>query len=575
MRLSLFACLIICSVSQKRPIQTGPVRFAPFDAVRLQQQIESARSTVQRLLNSTKNPTFPTDVPHVYEDKYLLVEYLTNTEILAQINALGALGLSQFSLRALSDWSSDASRTVSLAFDGSKSCTFLRTSTNEGNTTARRNATERVSMTQYVWSANVSWQIIAVNGPSETVVQQRNANFEFKTSTNQPPAVCANDLTKLTVDVGWLFAHVGAQGQGNFRIDRAAPTTATPLRNLDVDTAMESLRRLYEWSARVEASFVAKLFVFQGAPAISIGGGLFVPVVPVLDKNTQQCKAKVNCSTTTVLSDTETNALLQEQELSLKNTTQLLEARFPPASSHSMVSSVEVNVVVVLAHMRQLAQAYADGTISVEAVLQAQLVAAIGKVVKPVDIAAFMDFNNQLLFKPEFRPKDISVSVRRPNRDPDGVISIERVDMASSPPVKAFTRELNSDIPISMPIGRGVTLSLTGKRYVHGTVLHQFSDQQAPRLQFNAPITAVWVICARCWHAGLGRRVLPRSCVCDLQQRSHDHPLVAQARAKLYRIPKFHRIALYGATGLRDAVPRAATQQHGVQFCDYSSEASP
>lgn len=480
-RLGLFACLVISSFSQKRPIQSAPARFAPFDAVRLQQQVESARSTVQRMLNSTKYPTFPTDVPHVYEDKYLLAEFLTNTEITAQLNTLKALGLSQFSLRALSDWTSDPSRNVSLWFDGTKYCTLRNTTSLGGNTTKRN---EHIAMPQYVWSAVVYWRFATTYGPSETLLQQRNATFEFKTPTNQPPIICANDLSRQFVDVTWLFANAGAQGQPNFTIDRAAPTTFTPLRNRAVETALDSLRRLYDWSARVETSFVNKIFPLQGNMPVIPVGGLFVPVAPVLEASAQQCSTQPNCST--VLSQEEIVTLLNEQELSLSNATRLLEANLPAPSSPSAVSSAEGNAVMLLRHIRQVAQAYSDGVLSIEAVLQAQLVVAIGKLVKPVDIAAFMDFNNQLIIKPEFKPQDISVSVRRSNRDPDGVIAIERTDLPGSRPVKAFTRVLNSSMPMSMPIGRGTTLSFVGKRFVHGLVIHQFEDQLAPRLQLNA-----------------------------------------------------------------------------------------
>ena len=74
-----------------------------------------------------RHPAYPGDVPHEYNDKYVLAEFLTSTCLAAEINALEYLGLSADHLQQLREWS--AEKAVTLRFSTEERCAFDRKET--------------------------------------------------------------------------------------------------------------------------------------------------------------------------------------------------------------------------------------------------------------------------------------------------------------------------------------------------------------------------------------------------------------------------------------------------------------
>ncbi len=66
-------------------------------------------------------------VPHKYDDKYALAEFVTNCALAAQFNVLELLGLSDAGIKRLKEWSKQ--RTVTLRFTAEERCTYLREET--------------------------------------------------------------------------------------------------------------------------------------------------------------------------------------------------------------------------------------------------------------------------------------------------------------------------------------------------------------------------------------------------------------------------------------------------------------
>ena len=52
-----------------------------YDEYQFQAKIEAALARVRTILDNTRNPRSPTDVPHRYEDKYLLAEFVGSVAI--------------------------------------------------------------------------------------------------------------------------------------------------------------------------------------------------------------------------------------------------------------------------------------------------------------------------------------------------------------------------------------------------------------------------------------------------------------------------------------------------------------
>ncbi len=85
-----------------------------FDESQFRAQVDKALEKVRTILDNTRNPQLPSDVPHLYEDKYLLAEFLTNITITAQLTTLETMGLTEAQLNQLKEWSK--TRSVSLRF---------------------------------------------------------------------------------------------------------------------------------------------------------------------------------------------------------------------------------------------------------------------------------------------------------------------------------------------------------------------------------------------------------------------------------------------------------------------------
>lgn len=67
-------------------------------------KVDAALDTVRKILDTTKHPARPADVPHVYDDKYALVEQATKAAIVASMNALEVFGVNGTALEGMRNW---------------------------------------------------------------------------------------------------------------------------------------------------------------------------------------------------------------------------------------------------------------------------------------------------------------------------------------------------------------------------------------------------------------------------------------------------------------------------------------
>jgi hypothetical protein len=66
-----------------------------FEAEAFKQKVEEALGVVKRLLEVTRNPQIASEVEHVFADKYVLAENLTNTGVAGILAAFDFVGLDQ------------------------------------------------------------------------------------------------------------------------------------------------------------------------------------------------------------------------------------------------------------------------------------------------------------------------------------------------------------------------------------------------------------------------------------------------------------------------------------------------
>lgn len=95
-----------------------------YDDVRFNYQVNQAVSQIRTILHQLRAPTFPADVAHKYDDKYLMVDFLTNTALASQINCFELFGLDLKTLVTIKEWSKNRSVTITLR--AVESCAFDR-----------------------------------------------------------------------------------------------------------------------------------------------------------------------------------------------------------------------------------------------------------------------------------------------------------------------------------------------------------------------------------------------------------------------------------------------------------------
>jgi hypothetical protein len=93
---------------------------------RFRASVENAVRSVEQILGTTRNPRLLEDEDHVYEDKYALAEFLTNTVVAAQMNVLGAFGVTDEIFDELWKTVHEEKRSVTLRFQAEQSTRFVK-----------------------------------------------------------------------------------------------------------------------------------------------------------------------------------------------------------------------------------------------------------------------------------------------------------------------------------------------------------------------------------------------------------------------------------------------------------------
>ncbi len=131
-------------------------------------------------------------MPHRYEDKYWLAEFLTKTGLVAQLQCLEQLGINAKSLRQIKEWSRE--RSVTLRLKAEEKCVFDREEKREEEAATKHvrdygvgKIVDKVvtTITEWFWKFTVDYELLVYvgNEPSDCVVLQgRHGAFEVKAS---------------------------------------------------------------------------------------------------------------------------------------------------------------------------------------------------------------------------------------------------------------------------------------------------------------------------------------------------------------------------------------------------------
>ena len=106
-----------------------------FDEYRFKRQVDKALDRVKTTLDVNRNPQYPADVNHTYNDKYLLSSFLANSAISSLFSSFEAIGLNEKAFIQLKEWSQN--RSVTLRLRSNEECKFLREETREVKSDAK------------------------------------------------------------------------------------------------------------------------------------------------------------------------------------------------------------------------------------------------------------------------------------------------------------------------------------------------------------------------------------------------------------------------------------------------------
>ena len=483
------------------------------DEQKFRSQVSSALDRARLVLAKEKRPRIASEVDHIYDDKYLLAEFLTNTSSAAFLNILETLGLTKEGVKTLAEWAS--SRSVSIRLSAEEKCVADGSETREvesakyvtetkggffGNSTTTDKVITKV--TDYFWKFDFEYELYAFEGndpKSKVVLQGRKGTVRVKTSSDNKPRDDVVVRPHIDANITWLFERVNNEGKVNFKIDRDDPKCHTPFGNPQVLKALSFVAQVRSFFRAVDSYFTSTLFpvlamndshTLNTLKSTLNGCRVFVPVAPLFDASKTEAlpesldlsgKGKEEEKEVSVVSGTGVvplsyiNPFLAEQLRSLKEEHGKVRSILP--ESKKVISAAEGCILITSRHGVNVANAYTEGIDYIEALIRTQLVSAIGKAVGVKDISAYMRFHNQRLYKEEHAPRIFSYAIRRPDHYPEGILTLEETTPGEDlpQPIQTLSVSETAKSPMYFPISQSTKVAFYGERHVHSWMAHSFS----------------------------------------------------------------------------------------------------
>eukprot|EP00026_Physarum_polycephalum_P002207 Phypoly_transcript_02212.p1 GENE.Phypoly_transcript_02212~~Phypoly_transcript_02212.p1 ORF type:complete len:944 (+),score=196.07 Phypoly_transcript_02212:68-2899(+) len=470
-------------------------------------RVDKALGKVKTILDNTRNPQYPTDVHHEYEDKYVLSEFLATSAIATFLNSLEFLGLTGKNWEQVKEWSKQKNVTLRLRAD--ESCKFLkkvvRTEESDKNVTKAGifgtfSSFTATKITEYLWEYTVKWELVAfagVDSENAVVLQSHNGTTELKTLLETPPKPQNLVRPPIDINITWLLQNTDDTKTPKFAIDRNSKKCHTPRRNAQVEDALTFFYAFHIWGEEVCRYFKYTIFPEQLNHGYDLSAlnaeSIFVPVLPLFEDPSPSTSSSSSSTTSSTSSHALpkippvfANSFLAEQAHSMEEKRKELAKAFP--QNAQVITLTEANVVVTLLHLNRVTESYSEGVDFIEDMLYKQLVAAIGKVVTPVDFSNYLAFHNRKIFNEAYRPQAFSYAIRRPEHYPEGVLSIEAQldDGILSSPITTIVAERKAAHPMRFSLNAATKVSFYGDRYLHGYVSHQFAGYSGTELSLYA-----------------------------------------------------------------------------------------
>jgi hypothetical protein len=509
--------------------------FDGYEEIRFKMDVDEALKAVRRVLDVDRNPRLAEDVGHVYTDKYVLANTLTNTAIVAYMNILERIGLTKDILQKV-----DKSKTTTIRFAASQSCQFLKevsvdvplpvsiketektdtTGSFDGSTTKStiKEVVNRVE--EFHWNVGLKWEFSIYSGTNvedRQVLMERSSSTVLITQSKHAPYPEEHDISPKELSLMWLLKQIDTDKMMvHFAIDLQDKETKTPLRNKQVDGATDFVIDFAEWMSDIgtyiedahERGLKRRHNPAKPSPSDPVVGTskslsdvknipVFIPVLPLMEEdqvsNTQSHEdVSSEAPPQSVLSvqssflDDDSGAqpaknltkmdvtrLLNEQMRTLDEAQKSIQDSYPENQTKKPVSIAEATVCLLFDHSGHLSDILVKSLFYVEKMLRNQLIAAIGKEVNSEDLDNFLKYHNTKMLRPVPRP--FCHAIRRPEHFPEGVLTIES-NQQKPVPIETHVREVKGLPSLKLPLNAATTIELKGNTYFHGWLNHQFLD---------------------------------------------------------------------------------------------------
>jgi len=508
-----------------------------FDERHFRRSVDKALKSVAQILKVHRQPQLAEHVDHTYDDKYALVDTLSNVAIIAQINVLAGLGLTTELLEQFctNEPSSISSSSITLRFQASESVEFQKkehvrvgsgdslelevTEFTSGSTgTSRRSLLSKVMKRakEYHWRVTTEWEISIYTGTNveeRKILQSRSVTRTIVTQIPEPKFSSAKVYPPLETSLDFLMQNIEDGTTAAFQIDRQV--SKTPRRNEQVETMLTGVDAMSIWMdgvARHLHRHIVRRFLYEHNPVhknaedvkekgriehlMKKSPDVFCPIQPLLEDYKERTFVDVAAvdspkgepprkmalalpeaehDDSPLLSVEDYFSFLGQHVASLEEACRAEHEWCPKKDNvKKFITKKEVEIVLHCRHSAELGASYRRAVQYVEQMLRNQLVSAIGKEVDQYDIDKFVKHNHsKLLAKP---PQSFCHVVRRPEHSPEGILCIEGKANRNNDeyePVETFVRESNCG-PILVPLDAAASLELRGRVLLHGWLRHPF-----------------------------------------------------------------------------------------------------
>ena len=440
----------------------------------LEIKVSAALNAASDVLTSNKEPVMLGDVPHDYEDKFEMAEFIVKSAREATLSIFKTIGVTEDQMKIANEWS--ANDRVTIEFKSEEFCDLNKQTEREessptdevsaaGILTVKSKVVTKIQ--EWHWVIRNRYKIILYPGnkhnQSITIVHNE-IRTDAITLTDTPPIPTQDSAM---CDLHWFF------NNKNFQINRSSPDCHTPLRNTDTTTAGEFFLKIEQFYSSICKRFRnwCSKFNIKGIfkeDDVYDSGSVFLPVQSFLirDNETNEVRAP---------QETDLQSLIRLQDETLNEKIEKICVQFKVDTP--ALTSQEAQLLMVVSFGQRVCKSFVDAIGYIESLLYSQLRKAIGCEISDRDFDDFMKYHSAKLVLPEYKPRQLSYPVRsKQSQNPAGNMILSRKwSTGMSSPVLSICKSKTNITP-TIETSSGCIVEAPGDVKVHSIINNMFKS---------------------------------------------------------------------------------------------------